>query len=31
MFSDSPFNQDISKWNVINVKNVCWMFNSMSY
>jgi surface protein len=31
MFNDSKFNNDISKWNVSNVKNMAWMFASSSF
>ena len=31
MFSESPFNQDISSWNVSNVKNMIHMFSESSF
>ena len=31
MFYNSQFNQDISNWNVSNVTDMSWMFNSMGF
>jgi len=31
MFYNSQFNSDISKWNVSNVTNMIYMFNSMDF
>jgi len=31
MFYNSPFNSDISKWNVNKVNDMQYMFNSMGF